>query len=257
MPNPPRMDWRSQGLQQGVCQKCGGAVERFRADIALTCPACKVAAQQQRSRQWYLDNQEKRAQFRKENAEQVNTWHREYYSANKDKIAERSKNYNAQPDVQLRRKNRDIERGDELRKYKAEWHKKNPKTEEQVKLNKQYLNSIGWHRTYSRKRRETDIQFKLKTAIRNRLVCAIKNNQKKGSAVKLLGCTVESLKSYLEAQFQEGMTWNNWGLRGWHIDHRIAISKFDLQDTEQLARACHYTNLQPLWAVDNLRKGAA
>lgn len=52
----------------------------------------------------------------------------------------------------------------------------------------------------------------------------------------------------------ECMTWNNWALHGWHIDHILPLSKFDLSDPEQVKIACNYTNLQPLWAEDNLRK---
>ena len=50
------------------------------------------------------------------------------------------------------------------------------------------------------------------------------------------------------------MTWDNWSLVGWHIDHEIPLYAFDLTDREQLLRACHYTNLQPMWAIDNLEK---
>jgi hypothetical protein len=50
------------------------------------------------------------------------------------------------------------------------------------------------------------------------------------------------------------MSWDNWGTHGWHIDHIIPLSSFDLTDREQFLKACHYTNLQPLWAADNIRK---
>ena len=70
-----------------------------------------------------------------------------------------------------------------------------------------------------------------------------------------LGCTIPELKQYLESKFQEGMTWENWGVHGWHIDHIIPLSSFDLTCREQFLKVCHYTNLQPLWAKDNLSKG--
>jgi hypothetical protein len=88
--------------------------------------------------------------------------------------------------------------------------------------------------------------------LRKRLNFAIKNNQKSGSAVKDLGCTVQELKIYLESKFTEGMSWDNYGK--WHIDHIIPLNSFDLSDLEQLKKACHYTNLQPLWAEANLAK---
>lgn len=70
----------------------------------------------------------------------------------------------------------------------------------------------------------------------------------------MMGCTPAELKSYLESLFLPGMTWENRGL--WHIDHKRPISSFDLTDPEQQKACFHYTNLQPLWAGDNLRKGA-
>ena len=87
-----------------------------------------------------------------------------------------------------------------------------------------------------------------------RLYNALKNNHKTGSAVKDLGCTIEQFKVYLESKFTKGMNWDNYGLHSWHIDHVKPLSSFDLTDKEQFKKACHYTNLQPLWAKDNLIK---
>jgi len=106
-----------------------------------------------------------------------------------------------------------------------------------------------------RLKNKTNQQYKLSINLRNRLNCALKNNFKSGSAVKDLGCSIEQLKKYLESKFQIGMTWDNYGLHGWHIDHIKPLSSFDLSDRSQLLEACHYTNLQPLWAIDNLVKG--
>jgi len=73
----------------------------------------------------------------------------------------------------------------------------------------------------------------------------------------LLGCTVPELKDYLEKTFRPGMDWNNWTHKGWHIDHKLAFKNFDLSIAEHLANACHFSNLQPLWAVENTSKKAA
>jgi len=84
---------------------------------------------------------------------------------------------------------------------------------------------------------------------------AIKKHSKTGSAVRDLGCSIDELKQHLESKFLPGMTWNNYGRFGWHIDHIRPLSQFDLTNPEQLKIACHYTNLQPLWWRDNLSKG--
>ena len=58
----------------------------------------------------------------------------------------------------------------------------------------------------------------------------------------------------MESQFTDGMTWDNWGKYGWHVDHKVPLSSAKTPD--ELIKLCHYTNLQPLWAKDNLSKGA-
>ena len=102
---------------------------------------------------------------------------------------------------------------------------------------------------------KNNLEYILPYYLRNRLYMALRNRQKTGSAIEMLGCSIKELRIYLESKFQTGMTWNNYSFRGWHIDHIKPLSKFDLTDRDQLNKACHYTNLQPLWAVDNLRKG--
>jgi hypothetical protein len=109
---------------------------------------------------------------------------------------------------------------------------------------------------YSKKRYQTDINFKLSKSLRSRLSHAIRDNQKTGSAVKDLGCSVGEFKVYLESKFHPEMSWDNYGPKGWHIDHILPLSKFDLSNHEELKKACHYTNLQPMWAEDNWSKGA-
>ncbi len=103
---------------------------------------------------------------------------------------------------------------------------------------------------------ENDPCYRLACQLRTRLHVAILGNAKTGSAVRDLGCSIEELQTYLGARFQPGMSWANHGIHGWHIDHIKPLAAFDLTDREQLLEAVHYTNLQPLWAADNLRKGA-
>lgn len=120
-------------------------------------------------------------------------------------------------------------------------------------------NSVKYKLNYQTRhieRMKTDIQYKLKQRLRQRLLVALKGNYKAGSAVDDLGCSIQFLKTYLEMKFAEGMTWSNYGRHGWHIDHIRPLAEFDLTDPEQFKQACHYSNLQPLWSSDNLRKGA-
>lgn len=90
--------------------------------------------------------------------------------------------------------------------------------------------------------------------LRERLRQTLNGSVKSGSAVAMLGCSLEHLRAHLERQFAPGMTWEN--RRLWHVDHIRPLASFELQDEAQCAAACHYTNLQPLWEVDNKRKGA-
>lgn len=98
--------------------------------------------------------------------------------------------------------------------------------------------------------------FKLAKLIRSRFMCCVKRDYKKSSVLKLVGCSLDELKLYIESQFQQGMSWDNWSLHGWHLDHIRPLSSFNLIDYEEQKKAFHYTNLQPLWAKDNLSKGA-
>lgn len=100
-----------------------------------------------------------------------------------------------------------------------------------------------------------DVQYKLRWNIRNRFKQALLKSYKSGLAIKYLGCSIVELKNYLESKFMLGMTWENYGIKGWHIDHIKPLSSFDLSDENNAAIACHYSNLQPLWAFHNLSKG--
>ena len=163
---------------------------------------------------------------------------KEWYENNKDKISSKQKAW--REDNKDKRKAYN-EAYNETNKDKRKTYRKTNKDKIRVHLNNKL---------------KTDIQFKLSHNLRARLHSAIKGNYKVGSAVKDLGCTVEELKQYLESKFLPGMTWDNWTIDGWHIDHIKPLTSFDLIDREQLLEACHYTNLQPLWAKDNLSKGA-
>jgi plasmid maintenance system antidote protein VapI len=125
----------------------------------------------------------------------------------------------------------------------VKWRKEN-----REKINKKILQ-------YEKNRKLTDPEFKLLKTLRSRLACAIKrqNSSKNNTTIELLGCSVSFLKGYLAAKFKEGMTWENHG--EWHIDHIKPCASFNLLDEEEQKKCFHYTNLQPLWASENLSKG--
>lgn len=112
-----------------------------------------------------------------------------------------------------------------------------------------------YQRKYKNQRKATDPIYKLQHNLRSRLRKALKGKPKAGSAVRDLGCSLSEFKKYMESRFQPGMTWENHGFNGWHIDHIIPMSSFDLTNIEEVRKACHYTNLQPLWWHENLAKG--
>lgn len=108
---------------------------------------------------------------------------------------------------------------------------------------------------YEKKRKSIDPIFKLVKTLRSRLSSALrrKNIEKGSSTMDLTGCELPFLKGYLEAKFTEGMSWENHG--EWHIDHIKPCCSFDLTQEEEQKKCFHYTNLQPLWAAENLSKG--
>ena len=105
-------------------------------------------------------------------------------------------------------------------------------------------------------RRAADPLHKLRVYLRSRLNKHIRGKWKSASHVRDLGCSLKNLKTYIESLFLPGMSWDNRSPEGWHLDHIRPLASFDLSDPEQLKQAVHYTNLQPLWAADNMAKGS-
>jgi hypothetical protein len=107
---------------------------------------------------------------------------------------------------------------------------------------------------YRKRREANDLTFRLTNQIRKKIYLTLRGKQKYVHSLELLGCSSEYARRHLERQFTKGMSWGNWSMHGWHIDHIIPIASFDLTDIEQQKRCFHYTNIQPLWAKDNYKK---
>ena len=96
----------------------------------------------------------------------------------------------------------------------------------------------------------------MKCNLRTRTTLAFKTSKwiKNSGNIDMLGCSYEDAFKHIENQFTEGMSWDNHTTDGWHIDHVIPLASAKTE--EELKSLCHYTNLQPLWAEENLSKGA-
>jgi hypothetical protein len=136
---------------------------------------------------------------------------------------------------------------------KKTYQKNRDKRIEEVKIH--YKNNkesiIETKKKYIAKRRKIDIEFKLQMIVRSRLSKFISGKTNEFME-KILGCNFSNFKIYIEEKFVDGMSWENHSIHGWHIDHIIPLSS--AKNKEDLYKLCHYTNLQPLWAKDNLLK---
>ena len=97
-------------------------------------------------------------------------------------------------------------------------------------------------------------QGKLKNRLRARFHSILRGKCKPGHCLDMVGCSLGELVKHLEKQFLTGMSWENFGM--WHIDHIRPCASFDLENLSQAKLCFHYSNLQPLWALDNLRKSS-
>jgi len=144
---------------------------------------------------------------------------------------------------------------EELSKYKKIYRQEHRKQITKI-LKKYYQEHKIEHNSrmveYFRNRLRTDINFRLRSYLRKRIWDALKNNFKSANTMKLIGCTIEFLKQHLEKQFKQGMSWSNYG--SWHVDHIRPCASFDLSKPSEQRKCFHYTNLQPLWAKENLIK---
>ena len=154
------------------------------------------------------------------------------------------------------------------RMFTKRWRDKNPERVKQItRESNEKRRGVGYQkewRTRNKKRLAlkhklqmlNDPQYAISRSCRNRVYVAMSRQlaQKSSKTIELTGCTWKFLREYIESKFSFGMTWGNRG--EWHIDHIRPCDSFDLTDVNQQRQCFHYTNLQPLWALDNLRKGS-
>lgn len=192
-----------------------------------------------------------------------------YRAANLDAIREQQRQYRAEHREELARKAAARRLGS-LEQSRAKDRARRSSPEERAKVVarvKEWVRnnrdrSRAWHRQRRKERLASDPAYRARIAIRRRFYMAIRNQVydgwviRSGEAVRLLGCTMPEFVRHIESLWTDGMSWSNWTRDGWHIDHIIPLSAFDLSDEEQIKAACHYTNLRPLWAADNLSKGS-
>ena len=197
-----------------ICKICNATEDLigFRKDRRI-CNDCL----KKEKIQFYLLNHKETRQYQKEykelNRDKINAQKREHYQLNSERI----------------------------RKQNAEYAKNN--------RDKRNINKNN--------RKKVDVHFKLRITISERIRQALKNHlinkyKNKEKTMEFLGCSIEELKTYLQNQFKEGMTWQNHG--EWHIDHIIPCAAFDLSKKEDCLKCFNYKNLQPLWAHENLSK---
>ncbi len=169
---------------------------------------------------------------------------KKYQDKNKIKIAKQKKQYYIENKKVLKQKSKEY-RESNLEYYKDYNKEYGQKPENKKRRNK--LQKIRYH---------TDINFKITITLRNRIWDVLNRKPKNKRTLELLGCTVEELKIHLQSQFTSGMTWDNHG-KGygkWNIDHIKPCNSFDFSDFKQQELCFNYTNLQPLWSLDNIRK---
>jgi hypothetical protein len=213
-------------------------------------------------RAYYAENAESAKRYQKEyraaNAEAIAARKKEYYAANTEAILEYQKEYraaNAESVKQYQKEYR-IANAETLSKQRKEYYEANKEAirergDEYRKANKEAI--IKKNAKYTRSRIKTDMLFALTLRIRTLIGIALagKGYSKKSKTYEILGCTYEEFYAHIESQFPDGMGWHNRG--EWHLDHIYPVSK--AVDEAHLIKLNQYTNFQPLWAEDNIRKG--
>ena len=235
------------------------------------CPGCGLKIQVKRLDQKYCSKKCYYDYYCRINKEQIKNKRNLYNENNKEKIKEGGKKYRMKNQHKLK-----IKRIKYYQENKTTLGKKcklyyNNNKEKITIHNKKYRDSHSeqvakqqkaWrnsHKEHINKQRrikyKNDSVFKIKLNLRTRINLALNGNIKSSSTVFLTGCDVDYLMYHLQEQFTKGMSWDNHGKDGWEIDHVKPCASFDLSKPEEQRKCFHFSNMQPLWAEDNLSKG--
>lgn len=185
----------------------------------------------QKNKEYRIENIEQIKEYRKQNIEKINQREKEYCDKNRERIIQRKRNFYQNNRTRLL---------EQQRQFRQD--------------NKEIFNKR--QREYVKERRKNNpnlrIAHSLRTSTRSGIIG--QGGVKSASTEKLLGCTWEEARIHIEKQFVDGMSWENYP--EWEIDHIRPLMSFDLTDPEQQRQACHYSNLQPMWAAENRSKGS-
>ena len=187
----------------------------------------------------------------------VNTYNKEYYLTNKEKIKNDCKMYKSKNLIEIKEKDKNYTANnkDKISQYKKTYYKNNiNKYKEYDIKNRDRKNAQALKRTLHKLK--TDPIYRLQFNIRSRIKAAfrLKKATKCKKSEELLGCSIKIAKEHLESKFLPTMSWENYG-KYWHIDHIVPCNSFDLSNEEEQKKCFHYTNLQPLFAVTQIING--
>ena len=178
--------------------------------------------------------------YREKNKERIKERKKAYYQNNKERIKEYKKAYNK------------ANTGKKKEYDKVYREKNKERIKAYYKANREEINEKK--KAYYKERRKKDPLFRLKKNLRDASWKAWKGTTKNATTEKLLGCSYNDFKDYIECQFVGNMSWDNYG-DVWHVDHIIPLAVIeDVAQEELISSLCHYSNLQPLFACHNLSK---
>lgn len=197
-------------------------------------------------------------EYRNKNREKVNesskNWrinNPEDYKKTIEKYLEKNPNMSSTERAKIYRQDEKFREKEKIRRkeyYRNNIEKERIKNKEYYHLNREILRK----RTddWKKKKMKEDGFYRMKKNLRDRIRLYLINETKSKRTKDIVGLDKLEFKDYIQSKFSEGMSWENYGK--WHLDHIIPLCQ--AKDNNEALLLNHYTNLQPLWAEDNLRK---